>query len=272
MTAPIEIVIVNHNTIDELLACLASLHEAPASSVGSIVVVDNASTDSSVARVRERYPAVAVISLEENRGFGAANNVALSRSLADYVLFLNSDTVVPAGAIDRLYERLQARHAVAAGPRLVDAHGRPEVSFGSMLTPATELLQRLRVRMAAGTNPLGRWYIDRRLANERIVDWVSGACLLVRREAALAVNGFDERYFLYEEDVDLCAALRSRGGSILFTPLAEVIHLRGRSVSRASREGSGPSAYDRSHLAFYEKHAPHWSPWLRRWLRGRGRI
>ena len=65
---------------------------------------------------------------------------------------------------------------------------------------------------------------------ERVVDWVSGACLLVRRDAVLAAGGFDERYFMYEEDVDLCAALRARGGRILFTPAAQVVHLRGRSV------------------------------------------
>src|SRR4029079_16597807 len=124
-----------------------------------------------------------------------------------------------------------------------------------------------------------RAYIERRLRRERVVDWVSGACLLVRREAAVAVGGVDERYFLYEEDVDLCAALRARGGRILFTPEATVVHLRGRSVAQESalgrqsteREGSQMSHYDRAHLAFYEKHAPHWAPWLRRWLRWRGR-
>jgi GT2 family glycosyltransferase len=101
------------------------------------------------------------------------------------------------------------------------------------------------------------------------VDWVSGACLLVHRESAMAVGGFDERYFLYEEDVDLCAALRAKGGVILFTPQTQVVHLRGRSV-RQSPGGTGRSShYDRSHLAFYEKHAPHWVPWLRRWQRWR---
>jgi GT2 family glycosyltransferase len=99
-------------------------------------------------------------------------------------------------------------------------------------------------------------------------DWVSGACLLVRRDAAVAAGLLDERYFMYEEDVDFCAALRARGGRILFTPAAEVVHLRGRSIRRA---GAGSSHYDRSHLAFYEKHAPRWAPLLRLWLRIRGR-
>jgi GT2 family glycosyltransferase len=75
---------------------------------------------------------------------------------------------------------------------------------------------------------------------------------------------------MYEEDVDACAALRAEGGRILFTPLAEIIHLRGLSVARAAR--TGPSAYDRSHLAFYAKHRPRWVPLLRLWQRVRGRV
>jgi GT2 family glycosyltransferase len=98
---------------------------------------------------------------------------------------------------------------------------------------------------------------------------VSGACLLVRRDAALSAGCFDERYFLYEEDVDFCAALRARGGRVIFTPYAEVVHLRGRSQRPGNVGASGH--YDRSHVAFYEKHLPGWAPWLRAWLRIRGR-
>ena len=92
--------------------------------------------------------------------------------------------------------------------------------------------------------------------------------MLLHVSSAATAGFFDERYFMYEEDVDLCAALRARGGLILFTPAAEVVHFRGRS-------SSAPSAlhehYDRSHVAFYEKHRPGWAPWLRGWLRLRGR-
>jgi GT2 family glycosyltransferase len=107
------------------------------------------------------------------------------------------------------------------------------------------------------------------VADERPVDWVSGACLLVRRQAAIDAGLLDERYFMYEEDVDFCAALRARGGAILFTPRAEVVHLRGRSIKQAGTQAS--PYYDRSHLAFYEKHLPAWAPFLRLWLQLRGR-
>ena len=268
---PIEIIIVNRNTREELVACLESLHQAWPAALERVVVVDNASTDGSGATVQAGWPSVTVRQLGENRGFGAANNVALHEARSDYVLFLNSDTVVPAGSIDTLLERLVAWGAVAAGPQLADATGRLEVSFGPMLGPVAELRQRTRTRLAGRNGRLARWYLGRLLGRERTVDWVSGACLLVRRDAAMAVGGFDERFFLYEEDVDLCAALRSRGGSILFTPRARVVHLRGRSVGRLGAPDGTPSHYDRSHVAFYEKHAPRWAPWLRRWLRWRGR-
>src|SRR5690606_12344833 len=157
----------------------------------------------------------------------------------------------------------EATDATAAGPRLVDGEGQPEVSFGPMLSPWGEALQRLRVRLAARRSPLARRYIARLTGRERFVDWVSGGCLLVRRQAALDAGLLDERYFLYEEDVDFCAALRARGGRILFTPAATVVHRRGRSVSRAGAPAAGH--YDRSHLAFYEKHRPGWAPLLRLW-------
>jgi GT2 family glycosyltransferase len=213
---------------------------------------------------------VQVVCLEANLGFGAANNVGMRRSTAEWVLLLNSDTVVPAGAIDTLFGRLALSRAVAAGPRLIDGQGRPEVSFGSMLSPLAEAVQKIRVRLSQRRGGISRWYVNRRLAHERSVDWVSGACLLMNRDKALAAGGFDERYFMYEEDVDLCAALRARGGSILFTPFAQVVHLRGQAI-RKMPASSAPSQYDQSHVAFYEKHLPGWAPWLRRWLRWRGR-
>jgi len=270
VTGSVDIIIVNHNTRDDLAACLASLTDAWPACAAQAIVVDNASTDDSVAVVRSRWTAVRTISLSKNVGFGAANNVALRQSQAPFALLLNSDTIVPAGAIDTLLARLDATRAAAAGPRLVDATGRPEVSFGSMLTPWTELTQRRRVRMASEDSARAMRRIDRLLANEQFVDWVSGACLLLRRADAEAAGFFDERYFMYEEDVDLCAAIRSRGGTVLFTPATQITHLRGRSVAKAAAP-AGPTHYDRSHLAFYEKHNPGWAPWLRLWLRIRGR-
>jgi GT2 family glycosyltransferase len=268
MTA-LDIIIVNFNTKAEVSACLASLHSAPPQRPHHICVVDNGSQDGSVDSIRAQWPQIDVVALETNVGFAAANNLGIRRTSAPLVLLLNSDTLVPPTALDRLVERLEATSATAIGPRLVDADGRPEVSWGPMLSPLGEARQSLRIRLARSRGALARRTIARLLSQEKDVDWVTGACLLVRRDAAVAAGLLDERYFMYEEDVDFCAALRANGGRVVFTPTVEVTHLRGRSFAAAGRPAS--PLYDRSHLRFYQKHAPHWAPLLRIWLALRGR-
>jgi GT2 family glycosyltransferase len=103
-----------------------------------------------------------------------------------------------------------------------------------------------------------------------MVDWVSGACLLIRREDLERAGLFDERYFLYTEDVDLCATVRRHGRLVRFSPEAVVEHRRG--ASRASAPGPTEEAYRRSQIAFYRKHHPRWAPWLALYLKVRGRL
>jgi len=267
----VTVIIVSFNTKEELEACLASMAAAPPAVAHRIVVVDNASSDGTPAAVRQNWPVVRLIASDRNLGFAAANNLAIREADTEFVLLLNSDTLVPAGAIDALVGALESDPGAAAvGPRLVGADGRPEISFGPMMGPFNELRQKV----------LGRLY-DRRVAaavsrvtrmtrERQYPDWVSGACLLVRRADALAAGLLDDRYFLYAEDVDFCAALRSIGRRILFTPDAEVVHLRGASGRKRRVETN--YAYRRSQLAFYERHHPRWAPVLRAYLRLRGEL
>jgi GT2 family glycosyltransferase len=256
----LSIVIVSYNAREDLERCLQSLVRAAPSVDHEIIVVDNASTDDSAAAVRARWPGVRLIDAGANVGFAKANNMGIRASFGELLLLLNGDTLVPPGAIDRLVAVLDARPAVAVvGPRLVDGNGRAELSFGRMLSPLNELRQKLRAR----------GNVERLTSREREVDWVSGACLLVRRADAEAVGLLDERYFMYTEDVDFCAAIRARGRRVLYTPSAEFVHLRGRSRQTAPR--ATESAYRRSQIAFYEKHHPRWAPILRIYLRLRAR-
>jgi GT2 family glycosyltransferase len=265
------IVIVCHNALDDLARCLESLQQSRASSAldTTIVVVDNASTEQGLDVVAARSPDVQLIKLPDNRGFAAGTNVGIRATRSELVLLLNSDTIVGRGALDTLVSRLTAHpDAAAAGPRLVDAEGRTELSFGPMISPLGELRQKVTGALhRAGTPPVAAW-VERRAREERYVDWVSGACLLVWRRDAEAVGLLDERYFLYTEDVDFCAALRARGRRVLFAPAAEITHLRGR--SRRSAGSAMDAAYRRSHVAFYEKHHPAWAPVLRAYLRMKG--
>ena len=267
----LSIVIVSFNASADLVRCLESLHAAPPSTPHDIVVVDNASTDGGPGVVRERWPSVQLVQQPTNVGFAAGTNAGIRATRGDLLLWLNSDTVVPPGAIDTLIARLAAHpEAAVAGPRLVDEAGRPELSFGPMISPLGELRQKIAGRLyEAGAGPVVAW-IDRLTRRESFVDWVSGACLLVSRADAEHVGLLDERYFLYTEDVDFCAALRARGRRILFAPSAEVIHARGR--SRAAVADRMDAAYRRSQVAFYEKHHPGWAPVLKAYLRVKGQF
>ena len=159
MTPRLSIVIVSFNTRDVLLDCLRSLTTSPPSVTHDVIVVDNASTDDSVGAVRRGYPSVRVIAQQTNRGFAAANNVGIRASGGELILLLNSDTIVPAGAIDRLVERLDAHpDAAAAGPKLIDAQGQTELSFGPMISPWGELRQKVRIRNIHAQVPAAlRW-------------------------------------------------------------------------------------------------------------------
>lgn len=263
----LSIVIVSFNARADLERCLSSLHQSPPDASHEIIVVDNASTDES-AQAARAWPDVHVIESATNRGFAAANNAGIRRGTGRTVLLLNSDTIVPPGALDRLLAELD-RHpdAAAIGPRLIDGAGRAELSFGSMIAPWTEFRQRRLMRGLETGDPAATSQVEAMTREARSPDWVSGACLLVRRADAEAVGLLDERYFMYTEDVDFCAALRGRGRRVLFTPAVEVVHLRGRSAATAP--AATRAAYRRSHLAFYQKHHPVLAPIVRlyHWLR-----
>ena len=252
----VSIVIVSFNARADLERCLESLHASPPAAAAEIIVVDNGSTDGSADAVR-RLLGVRLIDAGANLGFAAANNIGIRAGSSTNILLLNSDTIVPAGAIDRMLLELDSDTAVAVvGPRLVDGAGRAELSFGGMIGPLNEFRQQRLARSAT---------VEQLTRQRQYPDWVSGACLLVRRADAEAVGGLDERYFMYTEDVDFCAAIRGRGRRILFTPDVEVIHLRGRSA--ASAPEATREHYRRSQIAFYEKHHPGWVPLLKLYVR-----
>ena len=258
----LSIVIVTYNSRRHIDACLESLTGRSPMVDHEIVVVDNASADGTADAVRGRWPAVRVIDAGGNLGFAAANNVGIRQTSGELVLLLNPDTIARPQAIDTLVALLDSRRdAAVAGPRLVDATGRAELSFGAMISPLAELRQKILVTGNDRRAALISRYVDALTRRRRHVGWVSGACLLVRRADADAVGLMDERYFMYTEDVDFCAAIRARGRRVLFTPDAEVVHLRGQ--SRAAAAGATEVAYRASHLAFYEKHHPRWVPALR---------
>jgi GT2 family glycosyltransferase len=252
MSPRISAVVVSYNTREDLLRCLAALRDTVGAPLETIVV-DNASADGSAAAVRAAFPEVRVVANAENVGFARANNQGLRESSAAYVLVLNSDAEVRPGAVGAMAAILDARPEVAiVGPRTVGSDGRPQVSFGRALTPRSEWAQRRLVRGVAEGRPDVLGEVVARCAREHEPDWVSGSCFLGRRSALEGVGLFDEGFFLYEEDVDLCLRVRRAGGRVLYTPAAEVVHHLGRSMAKDAARAR--LEYHRSHLRYYRKH------------------
>lgn len=265
MTPVLSIIIVSFNTRADLRRCLASLHDPAPQLPHEIIVVDNASSDGSALEA-SAHANVRLIETGANLGFSAANNRGIRASLGRHLLLLNSDTLVPPGAIDALVAVLEAHpEAAVVGPRLVDGQGRAELSFGAMMSPLAEWRQRRLVRGVASGDARIVAHVEAVTRRAHWPDWVSGACLLVRRAAAERAGLLDERYFMYTEDVDFCATVRAQGGRVLFTPEVEIVHLGGR--SKATAPEATHAAYRRSHVAFYRKHYPWLAPFLRLYTR-----
>jgi N-acetylglucosaminyl-diphospho-decaprenol L-rhamnosyltransferase len=224
-------VVVNYNAGSALCDCVASLE---AGGVSEIVVVDNASVDDSMALLAKCSPDVTPISSRRNLGYGAGANLGARCSAAEYVLVCNPDVVASPDAVQRLATVLDESPAVAlAGPMLRTTSGVVYPS-GRDFPGMAEAVGHGFVGLFWGGNP---WTLRYRRSGHaqhrsRDADWVSGAFFLVRRKAFDAVGGFDERYFMYLEDVDLCWRLRRAGWTIRYEPAAEVVHQQGLSTSR----------------------------------------
>jgi len=249
------VVVVSYNARDDLLACLRSLGRA-ATPPPPTVVVDNGSTDDGPALVRAEFPDVEVVIDPANRGYGAAANLGARRSTSPYLFVLNSDTVVPPGALDRLSDYLDAHERVAvAGPRLHSPEGELEPSCHPPLGTFRSVLEKswfgraiARLPAVGRAWPLLNWAHD----HPRAVPWVTGAALAVRRTAFDAVGGFDEGYFMYAEEADLCWRLWHAGWEVHFAPVTDVIH-RG-AASTAPLRGAMALQKVRSAIRFYRRH------------------
>jgi GT2 family glycosyltransferase len=209
----VSISLISANSRELLLACLESLHGVEA----EVVVLDNASVDGSAAAVRERFPAVRLIEQGYRAGFGANNNTVIRATSGRYVFLLNADTTSDNWGLDRMVVHLDANPGVAAlGPRLVYPGGRRQASAWRFPTPGVA---------ACGLVTLGRCGVVQSTGSvTRDVDWATGAALLVRRKALDEIGVFDEGFFMYSEETDLCLRLRRGGWRIQYFPGVTVVH------------------------------------------------
>lgn len=222
--ARVAVIIVNWNTRELLARCVRSVLESISPTEVEIVVVDNASTDGSLDMLRERFPQVRRLANASNVGFGQANNLAAAACSTPYLLLLNSDAQLQAETLSRLLGLAEDRPRLAvAGAQLRN----PDSSFQSSHFRFPSLWRQFLVLSGAG-----RWLLRPRYPSfgpqadqgPQCVDWVSGACMLVRSEAFVACGGFDRGYFMYGEEMDLCYRLRQAGWEVWYHPAAVALH------------------------------------------------
>ena len=244
------VAVVSYNTRDLLRACLASVPDGVAT-----VVIDNASTDGSAEMVATEFPACQLIASERNPGYGAASNEAIRACQTEYVLLLNSDTTLEAGAVEALVAHLDAHpRAGIAGPRLLNPDGSLQPSCFPFPGTLAWLLENDPVAPLIGFVPALRRRTLRYVppTESAAVPWVLGAALAIRRTAFDAVGGFDETFFMYFEEVDLCRRLRAAGWETHFVHDARVTHVGGASASQVATAMS--VQHFRSALQFYRRH------------------
>jgi GT2 family glycosyltransferase len=245
----VEVVVPTWNTREITCECLESLAREPNRCSG-VVVVDNASSDGTAAMVADRFPRARFVRNDANLGFAAAANRGVRETHAPYVLVLNSDARLEPDALETLCRVLDEDDQVGlVGCEILD----PDGSFQASHAPFPTLLGELLILSGAGRLLYGRWYPSRAPSRDAAVvtaDYVSGACLLIRRAAFDAVGGFDESFFLYAEEVDLCRRLHDAGWKVAHAPGAKVRHRGGASSARAQRE----AALYRGRVLYFRKH------------------
>ncbi len=242
----VSVIIVSYNTKAALRTALESLTDQH-----EVIVVDNASTDGSPEMVCSVFPAVRLVRNDRNRGFGAANNQALAMMTGDVALFLNSDCRPEPGAIDVLASQMDDTSVVACGGMLTFPDGRLQESACTNLTLwAVFCEQSLLEKLLKGVPALSPYWVSGRLlasgSGPHEVAQVMGSCLMVR-----PVEKFDERFFLYCEDTELCLRL-SRHGKVLYVPKARFVHELG--ASSVHNRWEAVARYNRGKELYFEIH------------------
>jgi len=262
----LSIIIVSWNVREHLERCLGSIYAGPIEGITlETWVVDNASRDGSIEMVREIFPQVKVIPNQVNLGFTRANNQAIGESQGRYILLLNPDAQVMAGALEAMVAHMETHPRLAAlGPRLLNPDGSVQSSRRRFPTLATGFLESTPLQQwFPHSRTMRRYYLeDRSDDEEQRVDWVTGACIMLRRQALEEVGLLDENFFMYSEELDWCYRAKAVGWEVGYLPNAQVIHYGGR--SSAQEVPARHIHFQQSKLTFFRKHHGRWQAELLR--------
>lgn len=273
----LSIIIVSYNTKDFLKNCLDSIYKTSKSFSFEIIVVDNASNDSSADLVSKEYKDVILIKNSQNLGFSKANNIGVKKSSGRYVLFLNSDTVIYENTLKYMLDFMDKnKNAGASTCKLIMPNGKiDDASHRGFPTPWSSFthfsgLSKIlgKTKLFGGYN-LG--YLD--LTTVHKIDALAGAFMLVRRKAGEEVGFWDEDYFFYGEDLDFCYMLKQKGFEIYYVPQVSILHYKGvtggikktsESITTADSQTRKKATEERfkAMRIFYKKHYENKYPWI----------
>jgi len=260
----LSIVILNWNVRDLLRQCLTSVYATRSTLATQVIVVDNASSDDSVAMVRGEFPDVRLIVNAANRGYTGGNNDGIAAAAGRYVLVLNPDTQVIGDALSTLVAYAEAHPDVGlVAPQLLNPDGSVQPSRRRFPTLTTALFESTWLQSIAPHGVLNDYYmLDRSDDETQPVDWAVGACLLVRREVIDQVGKLDEGFFMYSEELDWCRRIKGAGWKIVYLPKAQVIHHMGKSSDQVIAQRH--IYFQTSKVRYFRKHHGKWAAgWLR---------
>lgn len=255
MSRALAVVVVNYNAGDYLARCIGSIYRSATEVELDVVVVDNASRDGSTESARKAFPTIRLIENPVNRGFATAANQGIRATEASFVMLLNPDAEITGGTLDAFAKLAEDRpRAGAIGPLVRNPDGSIQPS-ARKVPGILESLFHAFLASAWPTNPFTRSYTlsDWDRGDEREVEWLSGSAVLLRRDAVEQVGLYDEAFFMYVEDVDLCTRLRAAGWQVIFAPELEVTHVIGVSARGQTRRMA--REHSRSIYRYFAKHA-----------------
>jgi len=245
------IVVLTHNTCNLVVQCLENFYNQAVRLGWQVIVADNGSVDGTAHTITRKFPAVELIRSEQNLGFAGGINLGLRQAVGQVIVLMNSDVLASAETLEAAARALLAQPGVGAlSPLLRTPDGEPQpFAFGEDQSPG--YLLRRGLRAILGLGPMHQWNVEHPIE----VDWVSGACMLVRRDVVDQVGLLDERFFLYFEDNDWCLRMRKAGWRIVYDPRFEVLHLGGASLPQRHR---ATPIYYQGLLRFTAKHYGAW--------------
>ena len=259
------VIILNWNTLEDTRKAIRSFLHFQYQHAIELIVVDNASSDGSAVQIKAEFPSVFLLISTHNLGFGAGNNSAIAHSSGRYVLFLNSDTELTEGALDTLITCADSNPDIGIlGPRLLNGDGSLQYSCRHFPNLGTGFFRNTPLGRLFPTNRFTQDYLmtDFDHLTHRDVDWVSGAALFIRRDLVQKLKGFDQDFYMYCEDVDLCWRAHIMGQRVVYCPDAVIYHHIGRSSDKVPARMT--YHFHRSMYIFYRKHYAAQTPiWIR---------